>query len=132
MRKREAAYTTRLQKWIVQNIRRSFPLEVKMAQPRKTTGPRLCLSQFKRHQIPALVAATNPDKPFVYKIPDGSISALPFDVIVYCGAEAFVVAVFDERRFYMIDARVAKRLFEASPCIGEEEARAAATHAGEA
>ena len=99
MNKREAKFTTKLQKWIVKNWDITGPIEVKVS-----TGHRIGRSQFSEHQIRALNLAKN--SKVVWKIPDLGMLNL-FDVVFYAKTPAFVCLVFfvetDKEVFYMVD-----------------------------
>lgn len=118
MVKREARFTTKLVRWLKEHAHFSGPVEVKLAQPRRRGGDRLCRSQFKAHQLPALRLAN--DGCLAWKIPDAGW-ANPFDVIVYKDAPAYVCAVFEEKRFYLVPVGQMVALFQLGNCAGEAE-----------
>jgi len=98
MTKREQAYTTKFIK-AIKDGHISFPagpIEVKMAR-----GKRVYRKQFATHQIHALhIAATGT---LAWKIPDAGF-ANPFDIMLYEKAPTWVLAVFEESRYYLVDA----------------------------
>lgn len=102
MKKREQAYSTKFIKAIKDKKITFFtketagPIEVKMAR-----GLRIYRKQFEKHQIAALTLSRQGT--LAWKIPDAGW-ANPFDIMMYVHSPSWVLCVFDEKRYYLIDA----------------------------
>lgn len=88
MQKREAKLTSLFKKWLKQSglAIGSTAIEMKV-----TTGKSLPFDAVQEHQLLALQQAT---RQFIYKIPDDSRGAKPFDVFILQNAKAFVGVSF--------------------------------------
>lgn len=104
MKKREAEFQTKFNRWVRRVWRRTSAFELKV-----TTRDSISFSSVKFHQVDALLAAKN--GVFVYKIPDTVIGSLPFDSFCLAGVQSFIVLLFNadkpgQTEFFLIDADI--------------------------
>lgn len=85
MKKREAQFTLLFRHYLKANPMFSAVFELK-----QTTTNSIAFNVVKEHQINALRSVAS-NAGFLYKIPDDSIGAKPFDLVYYLNAPAYVV-----------------------------------------
>lgn len=90
MQKREAAFTTRFQKWARKNLPAPAVFEVK-----QTTKDCIPFSSVRSHQKAWLLAAMS-EVPACWKIPDVGAAHKPFDVIMVGVMDAYVVIQYPD------------------------------------
>lgn len=88
MHKREAVITARLRKYLQSG---SMSLGSCAIEMKVTTGKSLPFDAVQEHQLIALQQCR---QQFIYKIPDDSRGAKPFDMFVFRNANAFVGVCF--------------------------------------
>ena len=131
MEKREAAFTTKLEKWLLYNCKfEAFKLEVKCGVDNK---PFNFNSGFKPHQLPTLIKIQ--DGPFVFKHSDAARLGTPYDLEFSCKCRAAVVMHWVRRgnkKFYFINPKhLLAYIEDGHKSITEDVAAKLATHTGE-
>jgi penicillin-binding protein-related factor A (putative recombinase) len=116
MQKREAAITTKINKWFSLVVPTSSPWEVKHTRGKNSFPWR----ELKEHQRNYLFAATT-QTGCTFKIEDAGYSHPPFDVLHYKNTDAFVIITFNVWTA-VIEIRTVLRLIEKHTSISEEEA----------
>lgn len=110
MQKREAAFTTKFEKWARKNIPAPAVFEIK-----QTTTDSLPFSAVRKHQRAWLTVAMS-EKPACWKIPDVGSSFKPFDVLMVGVMDAYVVIQYPQGwcaigadRFFEAEAKNARK-----------------------
>lgn len=114
MKKLEAEFTTKINRWLPPLLEVSGPYEVKHTRGKT----RFSMAELKEHQKDWLKACSSPQG-CTYKIPDTNIGYNPFDVMHYKNAPAYVVIVFPE---WTCAIHIQDILFIDSPSLDEETA----------
>lgn len=96
LQKKEAAFGIKFRRWIEQNPRMSAAYELKQVR-----GSSMPFSAVEDHQIAALMTVKG-KKGLLYKIPDDSRGAKPFDYFFLREEPAYIVIKYPEF-FCMID-----------------------------
>ncbi len=121
MKKREAQFQSKFNRWLIYNWFSSAVFELKVA-----TGKSLPFSAVKNHQEVSLMQTKSAK--FIYKISDFDRMKKPFDSFCLYKTKAYIVIMFYRRgnkAFYMIDIDkfIEERILSKRKSLTEEDCK---------